>query len=170
MRARTESLGILRTPMTWGWQSAWAPRAVSDARAGVFCRVACAQSVCAGKNGIAAREAKTATAGAMRERLKRVRTDFSLMPRKLPLTRFTVKIRTPSLLSELRPPQLSWGKYDYMGVVPLDASRLHAENRPAPKVRAGNRLFRGIKHFKMSVSLSSPSLPRARASPPGTHG
>src|ERR1022692_2713830 len=123
MRARTESLGILRTPMTWGWQSAWAPRAVSDARAGVFCRVACAQSVCAGKNGIAAREAKTAAAGAMRERLKRVRTDFSLMPRKLPLTRFTVKIRTPSLLSELRPNKLPRGKFDYMGVVGVGASR-----------------------------------------------
>src|ERR1035441_8127479 len=122
MRARTESLGILRTPMTWGWQSAWAPRAVSDARAGVFCRVACAQSVCAGKNGIAAREAKTATAGAMRERLKRVRTDVSLMPRKLPLTRFTVKIRTPSLLSELHPNWLPRGKYDYMGAMGPGAS------------------------------------------------
>jgi hypothetical protein len=36
----------------------------------------------------------------MRERLERVRTDISLLLRKLPLTRFTVKIRTPSLLKK----------------------------------------------------------------------
>ncbi len=34
---------------------------------------------------------------------ERVRTDVSLMPRKLPFTRFTVKIRTPSLLPKSRP-------------------------------------------------------------------
>src|ERR1035441_917349 len=99
MRAITESLGIRRTPITCGWQSAWEPRLVSVAAGGAFCNVTCARAR-VGSNGSAARTARPATARAMRERL---RTDFSLMLRKLPLTRFTVKIRTPSLLLKLLP-------------------------------------------------------------------
>src|SRR5580704_2300462 len=101
MRATMESLGILRCPMTWGAHSACTPAGFSAAAAGgVSCRPACAQSVDAGNTAItaAARSPTVPRTPAMRGLRERVRTDFSLLlPRKLPLTRFTVKIRTPSL-------------------------------------------------------------------------
>jgi len=49
------------------------------------------------------------------ERLELVRTDRNFLPRRLPLTRSTVKIRTPSLLKKSRPAPQCWGKLDYMG-------------------------------------------------------
>ncbi len=109
MRARTESLGIRRLPITSGSQSALgaAGRHPAPAR-GVSCSWRPAR-----RHEAASRQERgnAATARAMREPLERVRTDFSLMPRKLPLTRFTVKIRTPSLLSKsAAPPRLSRGE------------------------------------------------------------
>src|SRR5271168_5282101 len=97
MRARTESLGILRLPITWGWQSAWGPPPASGGAA------ACAQSELAGKRESVVAARIAARAEAMRDGLRRVSTDFSLMLGEIPLTRFTVKIRTPSLLSKSHP-------------------------------------------------------------------
>jgi hypothetical protein len=61
----------------------------------------------------------------MRERQERVRIDIRLMLRKLLLTRFTVKIRTPSFAAKITPRWFPWGKFDYMGAMPLDASFAH---------------------------------------------
>src|SRR5580698_3302006 len=115
-----ESFGILCWPIVSGSHSACEPAPVSPAKAGVSCRL-CAQTNWVG-NEIAARPAAITTAQTMREALERVRTDFSLVFRKPTLTRFTVKIRTPSLLSRLTPQRLQWGKLDYMGAKPLGAS------------------------------------------------
>lgn len=80
--------------MTSGRQSAWG---VSPEAEGVEMP----GSVWAGSRAAeTAAKAANATAQAMRERLERVHTGLVLHFRELPLSRFTVKIRTPSLLKK----------------------------------------------------------------------
>ena len=106
MRATTESRGMRRLPTTCGWHSACGPAVLVCAAAGVSCSWACAGSV----KAVAIAHVRPRT-----RRLERVCTDLNMLPRRLPLTRSTVKIRTPSLLKKSRPEQHCWGKLDYMG-------------------------------------------------------
>src|SRR4051812_32615595 len=89
MRASTDSLGIRRFPTTCGRHKA-VPE-VTGASVGASCRAAWPWAA-------GAMDAAAAREKARRERLERVRTDRNKLPRRLPPTRSTLKIRTPSVL------------------------------------------------------------------------
>jgi len=130
--------------MTCGWHRTCPPVAAVVPLASAAC---CACAALASTKTIAAsRSTAMATVWPQhrdcRTSPERGRTDVSLMPRKLPFTRFTVKIRTPSLLLKIAPRWLPWGKLDYMGAMPLHANRKslldqHQPDLPRRKVSLG---------------------------------
>src|SRR6185437_4117640 len=141
MRARIESLGMLRLPTTCGWQSG------PLTAASVGCAAACASdgtAVSSAPKSITARDANPRTPP---KEPKRICTDFQT-PGGPPLTRFTVKIRTPSLLWKSHPGRSFWGSLDYMGARPPGASSVHCElaragwthNRPVRLASGGRNL------------------------------
>src|SRR6185312_1334621 len=104
MRARMESLGTLRLPTTCGWQRG--PLTGASELPG--CAAACANAGDVVNRTPKTKMAKAAIARAAPKEPERICTDFQT-PGGPPLTRFTVKIRTPSLL-ENRTPDVTLGK------------------------------------------------------------